>query len=241
MAEGRCLGTGCMCYTRMPRVDCDKGFADLLPGRVKLMTETLVLDHVVEGSLDLLDITQNWPSLRKIIFNQCSTHARQWMASASIPTFVEISSPCGVVKSVTDYFENDISDKTTTSVDTVTFKVNNRGIVTEYDFTWGVDVSNTTAVSYSVDIAMDREGLIVTIVLPISFIIVGSLLLYIKWRRSAPSRLTLDYYLRKDTTKARNSPPPETASLVDAPAFVFDNIGLRSAAVTSQLGHAGML
>lgn len=239
VAEGMCLGTGCTCYTRMPRVDCDKGFASLLPDRVKRLTEKLVLDHVTEGSLDLLNIQQNWPSLKKIVFNQCSAYVVKWLEYGTVPRHVYISNPCHTERdSDTISSENDVDGKTT-SVDGMTVKHNVRGLITEGDdLLQDMDSYNTTTEAYyTVDIAMSREGLIVTVVIPISFIIVASLTLYIKWRRSEPSRLALAYRL----TKARYSPPPETASLVDSSEYVADHDGLHCASGSSQQNHAGKL
>ena len=93
-----CLGSGCTCYEGMSRVDCNRGRATMIPDFVKMMTEELNFDHVVEGSLNYLDIVENWPSLKKITFYMFSSYICKWIDSVAAPGHVEIISQCPLEK-----------------------------------------------------------------------------------------------------------------------------------------------
>ena len=264
VVNSSCLGTRCLCYEVMARVDCDNGLVDLIPGIVKRATEILNLEHVIEGSLDDLDITHHWPSLKKLTFNVGAPYECAWLHEAMLPETIEIISNCNDTLT-NDYELQDVKDVHTSSTHQPKWTTTGRVKISEVTsselempgrgrgnllkfltarFVHGMNTTNSTPTEgYSVDIKITRGNLIVTIVLPITFIVGASLVLVFKWNRSTPSRISLDYHLRQVPVmpkkprkpKAPRSPPPEAASLMHT--YAFDHTGY----TRSPLKHSGKL
>ena len=219
VAEASCLGSGCTCYEGMTRVDCDEGRATMIPDIVKMMTEELNFDHVLPGSLTYLDLVNNWPSLKKINFYTFSVYVCKWIGSVIVPPNVEIISQCPLQPRKQEFSHDAMTSDGTTSKSMITIKENIRGLITEYVTTTTsaglTNGTNSTRELFSVNVEFTQGELIVTVVTPICFVITASLIICVKWNLNNPSRVTMDYKLRKYGQKVPKSPPPETSECVD--------------------------
>jgi hypothetical protein len=221
VAEASCLGSGCTCYEGMTRVDCDGGRATMIPDIVKMVTEELNFDHVLPGSLTYLDLVNNWPSLKKINFYTFSVYVCRWLDSVIVPDNVEIISQCRLETRKNGLVHTAVTRDGIKEQSMMTVKQNMRGLITSYVTTTASsglnNGTNTTSELFTISMKFTNGELIVTVVIPICFVITASLIICAKWKLSNPSRITMDYKIRKPGNKVPKSPPPESAEcLVDS-------------------------
>ena len=205
-----CIGSGCVCYKRMSMVYCDYGRVTLIPDMVKMISENLDFEHVLQGSLNYLDIATNWPSLKRINFKMFSPYVCKWLENAQIPDNIEILSKCS--RRFTRRANRDTTQTTSKQQD-MTAKLNIRGMVTDaYVENHTQDVNETTQESYSVSVELDAGEIVATVVVPITFVIAATLILCIRWNLNNPTSINVDCRMTTNGVKEPKSPPPETSS-----------------------------
>jgi hypothetical protein len=218
VSSSKCGTSGCICYSRLPRVDCNNGRSDILPKLTKMFTEVIVFDNVAEGSLDNLDF-KLWPSLTKVLFTHASQYVCKWLEKDPVPLHVDVVSMCSLQHKTSARMLTVIDNDSTS--ETVTFAIRGRLIVFGTESpdltTETLGSENTTEKGYSVDVSFNGEVLLVTVVIPITFVICASLTIYIKWKYTERSNLKLSWKLKKKQKMPR-SPPPEAEE-----PFAFDN------------------
>ena len=96
-----------------------------------------------------------------------------------------------------------------------TVKENMRGLIPSYVTTTASaglnNVTNSTRELFTITMKFTKGELIVTVVIPICFVITASLIICAKWKLSNPSRITMDYKMTKRGKKVPKSPPPESS------------------------------
>jgi len=226
VSQTSCLGSGCTCYEGIARVDCDGGRATMIPDLVKMMTEELNFDHVLQGSLTYLDLVNNWPSLKKLNFYTASVYVCRWIDSVIVPDTVVITSQCKLPARKNGRSRTTVAANGFTGETMMTVKEHMRGLVTSHDMTTvssgldNVTSSNNTKELFDITMKFSNGELVVTVVTPICLVISATLIICIKWKLTNPSGITMEFKLKKlkkRGIKTPKSPPPESAEfLVDS-------------------------